>query len=73
MVSIFRLQSLAVANAAYNSLWYNENKNVKAMLQIMIIRTQRPLTMTIGPFSPMTTDTIVTVSSAFCVWKFITF
>nr|QXE93238.1 odorant receptor 12 [Eucryptorrhynchus brandti] len=57
-------QSLAIADAAYNTLWYNESKSVKLMLQIMIMRAQKPLTMTIGPFSPMSTDTIVTTLKA---------
>ncbi|XP_050296984.1 odorant receptor Or2-like isoform X1 [Anthonomus grandis grandis] len=56
--------SLAIADAAYNSLWYNENKNVKVMLKILMMRAQKPLTMDNGPFGPMTTNTIVSTLKA---------
>ncbi|XP_050296986.1 odorant receptor Or2-like isoform X3 [Anthonomus grandis grandis] len=57
-------ESLAIADAAYNSLWYNENKNVKVMLKILMMRAQKPLTMDNGPFGPMTTNTIVSTLKA---------
>lgn len=55
------LQSLKISTDAYQILWYNEDKDVAVLLQMMIMRAQKPLTMQMGPFGPMITDTILSV------------
>nr|AKK25153.1 odorant receptor 5 [Dendroctonus ponderosae] len=57
-------QSLKISTDAYKILWYNENKDVSVLLQMMIRRAQRPLTMQMGPFGPMVTDTILSTMKA---------
>nr|WJJ63302.1 odorant receptor 2 [Pachyrhinus yasumatsui] len=59
-----KIQSLGIADASYQSLWYKENKNTKRLVNILIMRAQRPLTLTIGPLQPMTTETIITILKA---------
>ncbi|XP_066156407.1 odorant receptor 67c-like [Euwallacea fornicatus] len=57
-------QSLDVADSIFETSWYRENKEYKMLLQIMIMRAQRPVTMRIGPFGTMTTGTIMTTLKA---------
>ncbi|XP_030750615.1 odorant receptor Or2-like [Sitophilus oryzae] len=60
-----QVQSVAVATNAYNSNWYEEyNKEIRQMMSMIILRAQKPAELTIGPFTPMTTDTAITVMKA---------
>ncbi|KAH1022575.1 hypothetical protein HUJ04_011957 [Dendroctonus ponderosae] len=43
-------QSVEVSNAIYQSNWMDQNKSIKTTLLIMLIRAQKPLGLTIGPF-----------------------
>ena len=45
-----------MGDAAYNGNWYLLNKEGRQLTQILMHRSQRPLTMTIGPFGPMNTQ-----------------
>ncbi|XP_050292712.1 odorant receptor Or2-like [Anthonomus grandis grandis] len=56
-----KLQSVAIADGIYNSDWYTLNKENAKLIHIMILRAQRPLVLTIGPFGPMTTETGVKI------------
>ncbi|KAF7276934.1 hypothetical protein GWI33_009639 [Rhynchophorus ferrugineus] len=47
-------QSTAVSDAIYASNWHLLDREGKVICQIVIQRAQRPLKLTIGPFSPMT-------------------
>ncbi|XP_060531432.1 odorant receptor 30a-like isoform X2 [Cylas formicarius] len=49
-----KMQSVAIGDAIYESSWYEHNKKAQEMLLVMMMRTQRPLTMTKGPFDEMT-------------------
>ncbi|XP_060535435.1 odorant receptor 45b-like [Cylas formicarius] len=59
-----QVQSSALAEALYNSPWYEQNKKVKKALLTMLIRCQRPLTLTIGPFDAMTTQSALMIMKA---------
>nr|QXE93258.1 odorant receptor 32 [Eucryptorrhynchus brandti] len=59
-----KIQSEAIADAVYESKWYLLNKEAKQLTQIMIARAQTPLLMTIGPFGPMTTNSVLMVLKA---------
>ncbi|XP_060517875.1 odorant receptor 30a-like isoform X2 [Cylas formicarius] len=50
------VQSVKLATALYESKWYEQDKQSNALLQIMMIRSQKPLVITIGSFGPMTLD-----------------
>ncbi|XP_060518276.1 odorant receptor 30a-like [Cylas formicarius] len=50
------VQSAELATALYESEWYEQDKHSNALLQIMMIRSQKPLAITIGSFGPMTVD-----------------
>ncbi|CAG9764174.1 unnamed protein product [Ceutorhynchus assimilis] len=63
-VALNLIQSEAVADALYDSRWHLLKKDGKQMVQIMIARAQRPLTLTIGNFGPMTTNSAVLVVKA---------
>ncbi|XP_060518390.1 odorant receptor 63a-like [Cylas formicarius] len=59
-----KIQSLALANAVYSSPWYQQCKTIKGMLLIMMVRAQRPLVLTIGPFDAMTTQSALAIMKA---------
>ncbi|XP_060532764.1 odorant receptor Or2-like [Cylas formicarius] len=59
-----REQSLALSDALYDSLWYEQSETVRKVLLAMMVRAQKPLALTIGPFEPMTTQSAVTVIKA---------
>ncbi|XP_030748219.1 odorant receptor 49b-like [Sitophilus oryzae] len=57
-------QSIALSDYIYKSPWYNSSEEVKKLLAIMMIRAQKPLVVTLGPFSPMTSNTALTTIKA---------
>uniref|UniRef100_A0AAR5QD41 Odorant receptor n=1 Tax=Dendroctonus ponderosae TaxID=77166 RepID=A0AAR5QD41_DENPD len=59
-----KVQSEAIGDALYQSKWYLLNKDGKQLILISIARTRIPLLMTIGPFGPMTTNSILLVLKA---------
>ncbi|XP_060530138.1 uncharacterized protein LOC132704277 isoform X2 [Cylas formicarius] len=56
-----KLQSMAIADAIYDTPWYDQSEEAKRILLIMMMRTKRPLRMTKGPFDDMTLESAVTV------------
>ncbi|XP_076255837.1 odorant receptor 10-like [Rhynchophorus ferrugineus] len=59
-------QSVSISNCIYESPWYETKKEVKTLLLIMLLRTQKPLVVTIGPFNPMTNETaLMTLKAAY--------
>ncbi|XP_060531765.1 odorant receptor 49b-like [Cylas formicarius] len=50
-----QIQSSSLADALYECRWYEQNETTKKMLFTMLIRAQKPLGLTIGPFA-MTID-----------------
>ncbi|XP_060533533.1 odorant receptor Or2-like isoform X2 [Cylas formicarius] len=59
-----KVQSEALSDALYESLWYEQNGRVKRMILYMILRSQKPLVLTIGPFDTMTTASAVRIMKA---------
>ncbi|XP_060534058.1 odorant receptor 9a-like [Cylas formicarius] len=59
-----KVESLALSDALYDSPWYNQNKTCRKMLRIVMIRAQRPLELTIGPFNPMTMESALAILKA---------
>lgn len=57
------LQSEAIGDAIFQSRWYLLNKDAKMLVAMAIARSRRHLEMTVGPFGPMTTNSIVLVST----------
>ncbi|KAH1027629.1 hypothetical protein HUJ05_001105 [Dendroctonus ponderosae] len=58
------IKSEAIGDALYQSKWYVLNKDGKQIILISIARARIPLMMTIGPFGPMTTNSILLVLKA---------
>ncbi|XP_060533957.1 odorant receptor 30a-like [Cylas formicarius] len=59
-----KVQSEALSDALYESLWYEQNGRVRRMILYMIVRSQKPLILTIGPFDTMTTTSAVRIMKA---------
>ncbi|KAF7271071.1 hypothetical protein GWI33_016031 [Rhynchophorus ferrugineus] len=59
-----KVESVAVSDAAYDSSWYASSYNIKQMIQMVIMRSNKPLLLTIGPFNPLTTQTVISVINA---------
>ncbi|ERL93972.1 odorant receptor 47b [Dendroctonus ponderosae] len=60
-----QVQSMAIADAIFASRWYCLlDKEAIAYVHFMIVRAQKPLLMTIGPFGPMTTASALMVFKA---------
>ncbi|XP_060528739.1 odorant receptor Or2-like [Cylas formicarius] len=49
-------QSSNLADALYQSNWYDQSNEAKILIRTMLLRCQRPLTMSIGPLGPLTLD-----------------
>ncbi|XP_060524236.1 odorant receptor 49b-like [Cylas formicarius] len=47
------VQSAELARALFESKWYDQNTPAKLMTQIMMMRCQKPLSLSIGPFGVM--------------------
>ncbi|KAJ8983700.1 hypothetical protein NQ317_009135 [Molorchus minor] len=57
-------QSSNVALAVWQSEWYEEPQKVKQMMLMMIMRSNKALTLDIGPFSTMTLNTLLGILKA---------
>ncbi|XP_060530428.1 odorant receptor 30a-like [Cylas formicarius] len=49
-------QSLKLADALYESSWYEQIRETKILIHTMLLRCQKPLTLSIGPLGPLTVD-----------------
>ncbi|XP_060533487.1 uncharacterized protein LOC132706267 isoform X2 [Cylas formicarius] len=54
------VQSLELAPALYQSKWYECSKESRVLINIMLMRCQKPLTIDIGLFGPMTVQSAMT-------------
>nr|QXE93253.1 odorant receptor 27 [Eucryptorrhynchus brandti] len=59
-----QVQSVALADALFASNWYEQSEKAKKMIQIMMMRSRKPLSISIGPFFPMTLDTAISTMKA---------
>ncbi|XP_023024059.1 odorant receptor 10 [Leptinotarsa decemlineata] len=57
-------QSLLISQAIYESRWYELHTGLQRILHLVMIRAQRPLTLSIGPFFTLTNGTAVTTMKA---------
>jgi hypothetical protein len=69
------IQSAAVADAAYSVQWYNHSTKFKKMIQMVIMRAQRPCLIHMGPTFPLSMEQFQTVSqiSFYNSWYFYKF
>ncbi|XP_055920790.1 odorant receptor 30a-like [Eupeodes corollae] len=54
-------ESLAVADAAYDTSWYEYNGKTRLKLMLIIQRAQKPICLTMGNFHPMTLEVLTTL------------
>ncbi|XP_030748249.1 odorant receptor Or2-like isoform X2 [Sitophilus oryzae] len=59
-----KVHSLGIADALFESDWYHFNKKCRKMVLIMLMRAQKPLYMSIGPFGSMTNETALLMIKA---------
>ncbi|XP_019878340.2 odorant receptor Or2-like [Aethina tumida] len=57
-------QSLGIADAIAEHNWYEQDVSIRKTLLMMMMRAQKPLTLTVGPFYAMTNSTSITVLKA---------
>lgn len=57
------LQSGRVADAIFESPWFNLNPDGMRMIKFVVQRAQKPLVVTIGPIGAMTTQSAVLVGN----------
>ncbi|KAL1490687.1 hypothetical protein ABEB36_013342 [Hypothenemus hampei] len=48
------IKSTELSGALYETKWYNYSPRIKQLISIMMVRSQKPLTMHIGPFDVLT-------------------
>ncbi|XP_060530943.1 uncharacterized protein LOC132704745 isoform X2 [Cylas formicarius] len=58
------VKSLAMADAFWESQWYEPNYKAKQLMLVLLMRMQRPLVLTIGPFDAMTIQSSLTIMKA---------
>ncbi|XP_060530113.1 odorant receptor 49b-like isoform X2 [Cylas formicarius] len=59
-----KMESLALSDAIYESPWFEKNSEIAKIMTIMIMRTQKPLILTIGSFGEMTLNSFLTIMKA---------
>ncbi|KAL6254523.1 hypothetical protein P5V15_014576 [Pogonomyrmex californicus] len=57
-------KSKSVANAAYEALWYNAKPSESRFLLILILRSQKRLTLTIGKFNDLSLEVFANILKA---------
>ncbi|CAH1104695.1 unnamed protein product [Psylliodes chrysocephalus] len=57
-----QIYSMGVSQAVYDSEWYDLPQRIKHHLLIILMRAQKPLTLSVGPFFVLTNSAAVTVS-----------
>nr|QXE93222.1 odorant receptor 42 [Eucryptorrhynchus scrobiculatus] len=59
-------QSFNISNAVYESSWIDQSEAIKRMKLIMLMRAQKPLAISIGPFRPMNIEAaLMTLKGAY--------
>ncbi|XP_011694619.1 PREDICTED: odorant receptor 4-like [Wasmannia auropunctata] len=57
-------KSKSIANAAYETLWYNAKPSESRILLILILRSQKRLTLTIGKFNDLSLEVFANILKA---------
>lgn len=55
-----------IGDAAYEAKWYNSSRTQSRILLLLILRSQRKLTITIGKFMDLSLERFTTVR---CIWR----
>ena len=55
------VESQEIPLSIWNSPWYNFDEDIKKSLTLIIVRAQKPLSLMVGPFYQMSTETLVSV------------
>nr|QXE93271.1 odorant receptor 45 [Eucryptorrhynchus brandti] len=60
------VQSTKIANAVYDSNWTDQSEAIKKMMYVILMRAQKPLQLTIGPFGPINIESaLLTMKGAY--------
>nr|QWT83552.1 odorant receptor 53 [Eucryptorrhynchus scrobiculatus] len=60
------LQSTKIADAVYNSNWTDQSEEIKKIMYVILMRAQKPLELTIGPFGPINIESaLLTMKGAY--------
>ncbi|KAF7274827.1 hypothetical protein GWI33_012505, partial [Rhynchophorus ferrugineus] len=60
------LKSLGIADALYESKWYEQKTRVKRTIMIVMMRSQKPIYIQIGTLFPMTLScALMTIKAAY--------
>nr|QXE93208.1 odorant receptor 27 [Eucryptorrhynchus scrobiculatus] len=59
-----QFQSLALSDALYASNWYEQSEKAKKIIQIIMMRSRKPLNISVGPFFAMTLDSAISTMKA---------
>ncbi|XP_011065201.1 PREDICTED: odorant receptor 30a-like [Acromyrmex echinatior] len=59
-----KLSSKLIANAAYESLWYDLLSNQKKIITFVIMRSQKQVTITAGRIMSLTLETFTSILKA---------
>ncbi|XP_004534194.1 odorant receptor 30a-like [Ceratitis capitata] len=57
-------ESMNIAELAYNTNWMDRDKEFRSCIQVIIVRSQRPLMLTAGGFQPMNMKTFLAIMRA---------
>ncbi|KAI7815190.1 Odorant receptor Or26 [Rhyzopertha dominica] len=55
------LESTAISTAIWTSKWYECTPKIKNLLSMIMLRAQKPLTLSVGPFYVMSTGTAIKI------------
>ncbi|XP_018302605.1 odorant receptor 4-like [Mycetomoellerius zeteki] len=58
------LKSKSIADAAYESLWYNLSSNKKKIISFIILRSQKQLVITAGKITNLSLETFTSIIKA---------
>ncbi|XP_050300865.1 odorant receptor 30a-like isoform X2 [Anthonomus grandis grandis] len=58
------IESLGISSAVWEQPWYEKSVKIQKMMYMVVCRSHKPLTLTIGPFGNLTTQTVINVINA---------
>ncbi|KAL1517873.1 hypothetical protein ABEB36_001580 [Hypothenemus hampei] len=64
------VESSRLSEAIYTSEWYQCSTKIQKIMKLVVLRSQKPLFLTIGNFRPLTTQTVISTFSTYVLNKF---
>ncbi|XP_050298445.1 odorant receptor Or2-like isoform X2 [Anthonomus grandis grandis] len=58
------IESIGISSAIWEHPWYEKHLKIQKMMYMVICRSHKPLTLTIGPFGILTNQTVIKVINA---------